>query len=132
MRLSDFDYSLPPERIAQTPVEPRDAARMLVLDRSSGELGHHRVRDLPDLLREGDLLVANRSRVLPARIRGTLRGAGRAEVLLLRNLAVGRWQALVRPARRLRPGDTVSVDDELAVEIVDVQPDGVREIAVRT
>src|SRR5438477_8612407 len=118
MRLSDFDYSLPPERIAQTPVEPRDAARMLVLDRSSGELGHHRVRDLPDLLRPGDLLVANRSRVLPARVRVSLRGGGRAELLLLRRLAPGRWQALVRPARRLRPGDVISVRSGLEVRVV--------------
>src|SRR5438874_912448 len=133
MRLSDFDYSLPPERIAQTPVEPRDAARMLVLDRSSGELAHHRVRDLPDLLRPGDLLVANRSRVLPARVVGRLRGGGRAELLLLRRLSPGRWEALARPARRLRPGDVVDVDEVrpgLRVRIIEQFAAGVRTIGV--
>jgi S-adenosylmethionine:tRNA ribosyltransferase-isomerase len=132
MQLEDFDYALPEALIAQQPAEPRDAARLLVLDRASAELMHRHVRDLPQLLREGDLLVANRSRVLPARIHGTLRGGGQAEVLLLRNLDVGRWQALVRPARRLRIGDTVSVADDVTLEIVDVQPEGVREITVQT
>src|SRR5690349_21422556 len=102
MQLADFDYTLPPERIAQTPIEPRDAARLLVLDRASGQLAHLHVRDLPDLLQAGDLLVANRSRVLPARVRGHLRGGGRAELLLLRRLGPARWEALTRPARRLR------------------------------
>src|SRR5260370_866615 len=83
MRLSDFDYALPPELIAQTPIEPRDAARLLVFRRPRGELVHRRVRDLPDLLKPGDLLVANRSRVMPARVRGKLRGGGSAELLLL-------------------------------------------------
>src|SRR5437899_1622845 len=101
MRLSDFDYELPRERIAQTPIEPRDAARLLVLDRSTDELAHQHVRELPDLLRPGDLLVANRSRVLPARIEGRLRGGGHAELLLLKRLAPGRWEVLGRPARRL-------------------------------
>jgi S-adenosylmethionine:tRNA ribosyltransferase-isomerase len=84
------------------------------------------------LLQPGDLLVANRSRVLPARIRGTLRGGGGAEVLLLRNLAPGRWQALVRPARRLRVGDVVSVADDVSLEVLAAESAGVREIGVRT
>jgi S-adenosylmethionine:tRNA ribosyltransferase-isomerase len=130
MQLADFDYTLPPERIAQTPIEPRDAARLLVLDRATGQLGHRHVRDLPDLLRPGDLLVANRSRVMPARVFGTLRGGGRAELLLLRRLAPGRWEALVRPARRLRPGDSITIGADLRAEIVASRPDGVREIAV--
>ena len=132
MRLSDFDYALPPELIAQTPIEPRDAARLLVLDRHSGGVAHHHVHDLPDLLRPGDLLVANRSRVLPARIRGWLRGGGRAELLLLKRLAPARWEALGRPARRLRPGDVVSVDDDLEVAITAAHAEGVRNIEVRT
>src|SRR5919204_4251150 len=102
MRLDDFDYALPEELIAQTPVEPRDAARLLVIDRATNELAHRHVRELPELLEPGDLLVANRSRVLPARIYGRLRGGGRAELLLLRRLDRGRWLALGRPARRPR------------------------------
>jgi S-adenosylmethionine:tRNA ribosyltransferase-isomerase len=128
LRLSDFDYALPPELIAQEPVEPRDAARLLVLDRASERIAHHHVRELPELLRPGDLLVANRSRVLPARVRGRLRGGGTAELLLLRHLAPGRWQALARPARRLRPGDKVTVTSTLRIEVTAALPAGLREI----
>src|SRR5919202_4985446 len=124
MQLSDFDYDLPPERIAQTPIEPRDAARLLVLHRGTGGIEHRQVRDLPDLLRPGDLVVANRSRVLPARVFGTLRGGGRAELLLLRRLGTGRWEALCRPARRLRLGDTIAVDDDLRVRVSGVLEHG--------
>src|SRR3981081_4136864 len=128
MRLADFDYELPQELIAQEPVEPRDAARLRAQPRGTGELADHHVSDLADLLRPGDLLVANRSRVLPARIHGTLRGGGHAELLLLKRRAPGRWQVLGRPARRLRPGDVVRVTDELLVTVHEAQPDGIREI----
>ena len=100
MRLSDFDYELPQKLIAQQPVEPRDAARLLVLDRGAHK--HLHVGDLPDLLQPGDLLVANRSRVLPSRVLGRLSGGGRAELLLLRREGPGVWETLARPARRLR------------------------------
>jgi S-adenosylmethionine:tRNA ribosyltransferase-isomerase len=130
MDLAEFDYTLPHERIAQTPIEPRDNARLLVLDRSTGATLHHRVRDLPELLRPGDLLVANRSRVLPARVRGTLGGGGRAELLLLRRIGPGRWEALCRPARRLRVGDAVQIAEGLSVTVAEAQPEGVREIVV--
>jgi S-adenosylmethionine:tRNA ribosyltransferase-isomerase len=132
MQLSDFDYVLPNERIAQVPIEPRDAARLLVLDRATDSIGHRHVRDLPDLLHPGDLLVANRSRVLPARVHGQLKGGGRAELLLLRRLSPGRWQALCRPARRLRPGDEVRVQGDLTVTIAEAGPEGLREISIRT
>jgi S-adenosylmethionine:tRNA ribosyltransferase-isomerase len=132
MELSDFDYVLPEERIAQVPIEPRDAARLLVLDRAADTLGHWHVRDLPELLRPGDLLVANRSRVLPARVRGLLKGGGRAELLLLRRLAPSRWEALCRPARRLRQGDEVRVGDGLTVTVDEVLPEGLREIRIGT
>src|SRR5712691_6253051 len=130
MRLADFDYALPAELIAQEPLEPRDAARLLVLDRASAKTAHHHVRELPELLRPGDLLVANRSRVLPARVRGRLRGGGAAELLLLRRLAPGKWQALARPARRLRLGDVVAVTATLRVHVTAVFPEGVRDIEV--
>jgi S-adenosylmethionine:tRNA ribosyltransferase-isomerase len=127
-RLSDFDYTLPEELIAQEPLEPRDAARLLVLDRAVARIQHHHVRELPDLLRAGDLLVANRSRVLPARVRGRLRGGGAAEFLLLRRLSPGKWQALARPARRLRPGDIVEVTSALRVQVTAVYAEGLRDI----
>src|SRR5712691_6015238 len=119
MRLADFDYTLPQELIAQEPREPREAAR-------------HHVRELPELLRPGDLLVANRSRVLPARVRGKLRGGGTAEFLLLRRLSKGRWQALARPARRLRPGDVVTISEALHVQVTAVFAEGLREIEAET
>ena len=130
MRTSDFDYDLPQELIAQTPAEPRDAARLLVLDRTSGSLTHSVVRDLPDLLAPGDLLVLNRSRVLPARVKGRLKGGGQAELLLLRRLAPGHWQTLGRPARRLRPGDAVQISETLQARVVAAHPEGVREVCV--
>jgi S-adenosylmethionine:tRNA ribosyltransferase-isomerase len=130
VRLQDFDYELPEGLIAQTPIEPRDAARLLVLDRQTGETQHGHVRDLPDLLEPGDLLVANRSRVMPARIRGVLRGGGAAELLLLRRREPCHWQALARPARRLRPGDIVRVSDALSMRVVRSHPEGVRDLEV--
>jgi len=132
MRTADFDYELPEELIAQAPIEPRDAARLLVLNRRSGALDHRHVRDLPSLLEPGDLLVANRSRVLPARIVGRLRGGGRAELLLLRRLGRGQWRALGRPARRLRVGDVIVVSADVSVRVSAVQPDGVRDIEVES
>src|SRR5438034_1113345 len=132
MRVSEFDYDLPRELIAQTPLEPRDAARLLVVDQGGDGISHRVVRDLPDLLRAGDLLVANRSRVLPARIQGRLRGGGQAEFLLLRRLAPARWQALARPARRLRPGDAVQVKPWLRVQVTAAFDEGIREIEAQS
>jgi S-adenosylmethionine:tRNA ribosyltransferase-isomerase len=104
MRTTEFDYELPPELIAQTPAEPRDAARLLVLDRASGGLAHRVFRDLPALLHPTDVLVLNDTRVLPARLRGRRPGGGRVEVVLLRADADRAWEALVRPGRRVREG----------------------------
>ncbi len=104
--IADFDYALPPELIAQTPAEPRDAARLLVLPRDGGPVRHAVFREVGSYLRPGDLLVLNRTRVLPARLHGRRADAagGRVELLLLRPDADGAWETLVRPARRLRPG----------------------------
>ncbi len=108
MRTSDFDYDLPPELIAQTPIEPRDASRLLVVNRASGALEHRHFRNLGDYLRPGDLLVANRSRVIPARLAGRKADTGGAvEALLLArrpDLGPDTWETLVRPGRRIREG----------------------------
>src|SRR3712207_3045901 len=96
MRTDDFDYDLPSELIAQTPIEPRDASRLLVLDRANGHIEHAIFRDLPRFLKPGDVLVANESRVLPARLFGHKATGGKAEVLLLRRRDTRRWEALVR------------------------------------
>ena len=110
MRTSDFDYHLPPERIAQHPAEPRDASRLLALRREDGGIEHRHFRDLPEYLRPGDLMVFNRSRVIPARLHGIETQSGAAvEILLVRRLEPGLWQALGRPGRRLRVGATVAI-----------------------
>ena len=119
MRTDDLDYALPPELVAQEPVEPRDAARLLVVDRATGALQHRHVRDLPELVRPDDLVVVNTTRVRHARLRGRRATGGAVEVLLLAPRADGAWDALARPARRLRPGEAIAVGDRLAVRIVE-------------
>ena len=111
LRVDEFDYELPPEAIAQAPTEPRDASRLLILDRSRPTaIRHATFRDVGEFLRPGDLLVVNDSRVIPARLPASREGGGVAEVLLLRPLdddPDGRWEALVRPSRRLRDGSSL-------------------------
>jgi len=108
MDIALFDYELPAERIAQEPAEPRDASRLLVLDRAGGALEDARFSDLPRWLRAGDCLVVNESRVIPARLIGVLEGDGRpVELLMLRPLDGGRWEALVRPGKRCGLGARV-------------------------
>ncbi len=111
-----FDYTLPVDRIAQTPLEPRDASRLLHLG-SDGSIDDHLFTELPALLRAGDLLVANDTRVRAARLRGMLANGGAAEVLLLDRLEPGRFTALVRPGRRLRSGARLRCDDALTVTV---------------
>ena len=111
MRTSDFDYHLPQELIAQTPLELRDASRLLVLYRSTGRIEHTRFTNIMDYLRPGDLMVFNQSRVIPARLYGRRADTGgRVELLLLNRESPGVWRALARPGRRLRPGDKVVLD----------------------
>lgn len=109
MRVSDFDYELPEDLIAQQPVEPRDAARLLVVDRETGRLEHRRFRDLPRYLTAGDVLVLNDTRVIPARLFGLKEPTGgRVEVLLLERREPDVWEALVRPGRRVPAGSRVA------------------------
>ncbi|HTP10361.1 MAG TPA: tRNA preQ1(34) S-adenosylmethionine ribosyltransferase-isomerase QueA [Anaerolineae bacterium] len=126
MKTSEFDYHLPPELIAQTPIEPRDAARLLRLDRSSGVLGHFHFYDLPDLIRPGDLLVANESRVIPARIFAHKAGTGGAvEILLLRRIDAVTWQALLR-SHRVHVGTRIELRPDLVAEVIEVSDTGER------
>ena len=131
MKTDDFDYHLPEELIAQTPVEPRDHSRLMVLDRASGNFEHRRFYDLPDYLRPGDVLVFNDSRVIPARLYATRASGGSAELLLLRRLEPGRWHALVKPGRRMRQGDTFEASRDgrrITGEVVEVHEDGSRTV----
>jgi S-adenosylmethionine:tRNA ribosyltransferase-isomerase len=109
--LSDYDYQLPKELVAQEPMEPRDAARMLTLDRATGTIDHRQVRELPGTLRPGDLIVVNRSRVLRSRLLGTKADTGgRVELTLVRPVATDTWEALLRG--RVRTGQQIHVADE--------------------
>jgi len=109
MRTEDFYYDLPPELIAQTPVEPRDHSRLLVCDRQTGSIAHRHFYDLPEYLGPGDALVINETRVLPARLLGERAGTGgAAEVLLLKRLERDVWECLVKPGRKLREGQEIS------------------------
>jgi S-adenosylmethionine:tRNA ribosyltransferase-isomerase len=131
MRIADFDYHLPPERIAQAPIEPRDSSRLLVVQRGTGALEHRIFRDIGEYLRPGDLLVANRSRVLPARLRGVKADSGgRAELLLLAvrgDLGPDHWEALVRPGRRIHNGQRLSFGNgALMADVLARMPSGGR------
>ena len=127
MKTSDFYFDLPPELIAQTPLEQRDASRLLALDKTTGETRHLHFYDLPSLLRPGDCLVLNDSRVLPARLIGKRAGGGACEVLLLIDRGDKVWECLVRPGKKLRTGAKVTFGDgELAAEIVGEGADGNR------
>ena len=128
MKTSDFYYDLPPELIAQTPLEKRDESRLLCLDKATGKWSHHHFYELPDFLRAGDCLILNNSRVLPARLLGRrLPGGGACEVLLLQDKGDKVWECLVRPGKHLREGARVSFGDgELTAEIAEVLPDGNR------
>ena len=119
MKTSDFYFDLPPELIAQTPLERRDASRLMAMDKAAGATRHLHFYDLPSLLRPGDCLVLNDSRVLPARLIGKRAGGGACEVLLLIDRGDKVWECLVRPGKKLRPGAKVTFGDgELSAQIV--------------
>lgn len=130
MKTSDFDYYLPPDLIAQTPIEPRDSSKLLVLNRATGAIEHRRFHDILEYLRAGDAMVFNDSRVIPARFKGTRAGSGgKVEILLLRRQAPDLWEALVKPARRLQPGAVVEIDPAIKAEIKEVGEKGMRVIS---
>ena len=125
MKKSDFYYDLPEELIAQTPLQQRDASRLLQLDRTTGEISHKNFYDLPDALSEGDCLVLNDSRVLPARLLGKRSTGGAVEVVLLRDLGDGKWECLTRPGKKTRPGAELSFGEGvLTATVVDAIEDG--------
>lgn len=119
MNTSDFDFALPPERIAQHPLERRDASRLLVLHRDTGIMDHRTFSALPDLFAPGDLLVLNTTRVFRARLLGTRDSGAPAEIFLLKPLGDDRFEAMVHPGGKLRPGRIVTISDDLQVEILE-------------
>ena len=124
MRISDFQFYLPEELIAQSPLEPRDASRMLAVHRSSGVKRDLRFKDFPSLLRESDLIVLNDTKVFPARLIGETATGARIEVFLVEEGADGSWIVLARPGKRLAPGKVIRFDERLSGEVVEKLEDG--------
>ncbi|WP_293839001.1 tRNA preQ1(34) S-adenosylmethionine ribosyltransferase-isomerase QueA [uncultured Phascolarctobacterium sp.] len=119
MLVTDFDYELPQELIAQHPMEPRDHSRLLVVDKHTGELQHKHFYDLVDYLRPGDVLVFNDTRVIPARLHGTKDTGAHVEVFLLTRRDATDWEVLVRPGKKLQVGSRINFSDELSCEVIE-------------
>lgn len=129
MKITDFDYNLPEELIAQKPADKRDSSRLLVVHRDSGKIEHKHFYDIINYLNPGDLMVLNNSKVLPARLFGEKEGTGaKVEFLLIKRIEGDRWETMVRPGRRLKPGDSVMFCQSplLRADIVDYGADGTR------
>ena len=129
MHINDFDYELPEELIAQKPADKRDASRLLVVHRETGETEHRHFYDILEYLNEGDCLVLNNSKVLPARLYGIKDGTGaKVEFLLIKRIDGDRWETMVRPGKRLKPGDSVMFSEAplLKADIIDYGNDGTR------
>jgi len=132
MKTSDFDYILPPEYIAQTPIEPRDHSKLLVMNKADGAIEHKHFCDLPDYLKRGDVLVFNESRVIPARLMGRKSGGGgKVEILLLHTSGPGLWETLVKPGQRVREGTIIEIgsgDTSVTAEVVTRGQGGIRTV----
>lgn len=128
---SDYYYDLPEELIAQTPAQPRDSSRLLVYDRATGETQDRIFRDVTQFLRAGDVLVVNNTKVLPARMFAYTENGGKVEVLLLRRLDIDRWEVLVKPGKKARPGADLVVSEELSLTVEDRTPTGERIVKFR-
>ena len=129
MKTSDFDYYLPQELIAQTPVEPRDSSRLLVYDRQSDKIYHKHFCDIKDFLKKGDLLVRNNTKVLPARMFAKTPNGGNVEVLLLKRFNLNEWEVLVKPGKKAKPGAILTFSPELSLEVVStIEESGSRRV----
>lgn len=131
MLTSDFDFHLPPELIAQTPLAKRDESRLMVVDRARGSIEHRHFRDLVDIIPPGDVLVLNRTRVFRARLLGSRRSGAPAEILLLKPLGDGRYEAMVSPGGKLKPGRVVSIAPDFEVEILEATERRTRIVCLR-
>ncbi|MCD6404547.1 MAG: tRNA preQ1(34) S-adenosylmethionine ribosyltransferase-isomerase QueA [Planctomycetes bacterium] len=131
MKVSLFDYELPPERIAQVPAEPRDASRLMVLDRLTGRIEHRHFFDIAEYLRPGDLLVMNDTRVIPSRVYGIRRTMGKVEVVFLRERADGLWEALIGSGGHVMPGEALKLaEGSIEVEVTAKDEEGVFTLKV--
>ncbi len=132
MRTSDFDYHLPPQLIAQSPIEPRDHSRLMIMNRGDGSIEHRQFFEITNYLHDGDVMVFNNSRVLPARLKGKRAGSGgTVEILLLRRLEANVWEGLVKPAKRLQIGAKIEIasnTENITAEITGIGNEGIRVI----
>ena len=129
MELSEFNYKLPEELIAQTPIEKRDESRLMILDRNTGKIEHKIFKDIIDYLEPGDCLVRNNTKVIPARLYGKKETGANVEFILLKNIEGDIWEAMVRPGNKLHIGTKVVFGDGiLKAEILDILQDGTRKI----
>ncbi|MBQ9734656.1 MAG: tRNA preQ1(34) S-adenosylmethionine ribosyltransferase-isomerase QueA [Clostridia bacterium] len=129
MKTSDFDYILPENLIAQTPVYPRDTSRMLVFDRSKDEISHKHFYDIVDYLKEGDVLVRNNTKVLPARTFAYTDHGGKVEILLLKRFNLAEWEVLVKPGKKAKPGVKLTISNELSLEVLStIEESGSRRV----
>ena len=125
MKLSDFDYNLPPELIAQTPISKRDESKLMVLDKITGEIKHQHFHDITKELKKGDVLVLNDTKVIPARLIGTKKDTGAIiELLLLKDLGNDLWECLSRPQKRLKKGTIITFSHKLQAEVIEKQTEG--------
>ncbi len=120
MKTSDFDYYLPEELIAQTPLYPRDSSRLLVFDREKDEFYHHEFRDIVKFLKKGDVLVRNNTKVLPARMFAKTPNGAKVEVLLLKRFNLTEWEVLVKPGKKAKPGAKLVISEKLSLEVLSV------------
>ncbi len=128
MKTSDFYYDLPEELIAQTPVEPRDSSRLLVYHRDNMSVEHRIFHDICDYLKTGDVLVVNRTRVLPARMFAHTENGGKVEVLLLKRLNLDEWEVLVKPGQKCKIGTKLKICAELSLEVTGITDSGERHV----
>ena len=129
MKTSDFDYELPEELIAQTPLKDRASSKLLVMDRFTGELEHKHFSDIKSYLHKGDVLVINDTKVIPARLMGTKEDTGAViELLLLKDKGDDIWECLARPQKRLHEGTIIKFSDELSAEVIEILPEGVTRV----
>ncbi len=128
LKTSDFYYDLPEELIAQTPAQPRDSSRLLVYRRAEKKIEHRTFRDIVDYLREGDVLVINNTKVLPARLFAVNANGTKIEILLLKRLALDEWEVLARPGKKCKIGTRLTVSEELSLEVTGITETGERHV----
>ena len=126
--LNTYDYNLPEELIAQTPIEPRDSSRMAVYNRKLDTIEHKHFYDIENYLQAGDVLVINNTRVIPARLYGYKATGAKIETLLLKRHSLTVWECLMKPAKRLHIGDELVFNEELKCKLLEIMPDGNRKI----